>query len=220
MAPKTELSKATRTPLSRERVLGAAIALADERGIEALSMRKLAAELGFEVMSLYNHVANKDDLLDGIVDLIAGEIDEPSSGPDWKTAMRQSAVSAHQVLLRHPWVCDLWSSRMPGPERLSYMESLLRNLREAGFSKGLAHHGFHAVNTHIVGFTLQELNFTLDGEELKEAAAKFLHGLPAEEFPYLTEHVMQHIDGSDHDDEFIFVLDLILDGLEQVRDSI
>lgn len=205
----------SRLPLTKERVLSAAFALADERGIESLSMRKLAHELGFEVMSLYNHVASKKEMLNGIVDLVGREIEHPESGSDWKTAMRDSAVSARMALLRHPWACTLWSSSWPGPARKQYAESLLRCFREAGFSVELAHHGFHAVNTHVLGFALQELNVSLTDAEMGEAAESLLREIPPDELPYMAEHVMHHLNVADEHGVFEFVLDLILDGLDR-----
>jgi AcrR family transcriptional regulator len=206
--------------LSKERVLRAAIVFADEGGIESLSMRKLAQALGVEAMSLYHYVAKKDDILDGIVDIVLMEIDMPSREADWKPAIRQSAISAHEVLLRHPWACSLilTMSRI-SPARLRYMESLLATLREAGFSPDLTYHAYHALDSHIMGFTLWEANFPADSEDLAALAAPFLREFPADEYPHLAEHIEQHLSESGHDDEgeFEFVLDLILDGLERVR---
>ena len=210
-----------RVPLSRERVLRAAIALADARGIEALSMRKLAQELGVEAMSLYHHVAKKDDILNGIVDVVLDEIELPAKGTEWKDAIRRSAISAHNVFVRHPWACSLVLT-MSGisPARLRYMDALLASLREAGFPPELTYHGYHALDSHIMGFTLWQGNFPATAE-LAELAANFLRELPAEEYPDLVEHIEQHLTPSGHDGEgdFEFVLDLILDGLERSRDA-
>jgi AcrR family transcriptional regulator len=202
-------------------VLRAALTLADAAGIEALSMRKLAQGLGVEAMSLYNHVANKDDILDGIVDLVANEIDLPPDGADWKTALRQSAISSHEALSRHPWIGSLWMSpRKVSPARLRQGDAVLRTLREAGFSKDLTYHAFHILQGHVSGFTLQELSFPFDREQLEEIAATFLREFPADEYPYLAEHVTQHMEPSgDHQGTFEFGLDLILDGLERLRDA-
>jgi AcrR family transcriptional regulator len=215
------VSAGRRTPLNRERVLHAAIALADEGGIEALSMRKLAQELGVEAMSLYNHVANKDDILDGIVELVASEIDLALNGADWKTAMRRRATSAHEVLSRHHWACSLWmSSRTFGPARMRFADSILRGLREAGFSNDLTYHAFHVLQSHVMGFTLQERNLDFDVEELKKLAARFLRDFPAAEYPDLAEHIRQHMEPSDeHQGTFEFGLDLILDSLERLRNA-
>jgi len=201
-------------------VLRAAITLADEGGIEALSMRKLAKELGVEAMSLYNHVANKDEILDGIIDVVAAEADLPSDGADWKNAIRQSATSIRDVFLRHPWACSLWMSRRgDGSARLRRSDWMLRMLRDAGLSKDLTYHAFHIVESHILGFTLQQLNFPYQGEELAGLAATFLQQLPAGEYPDFVDHVMQHLEPR-HGDEggFEFGLDLILDGLERLRE--
>jgi len=221
MAKPTDASAAPRAPLSRERVLHAAMTLVDEGGIEALSMRKLAQELGVEAMSLYNHVANKDDILDGIVDLVAREIELPANGVDWKTALRLCAISAHEALSRHPWAGGLWmSDRKVSPARLRHGDAMLRTLREAGFSKDLTYHAFHILQSHVLGFTLQRENFPFDKEELKELAATFLREFPGDEYPYLAEHIEQHVDPSDeHQGTFAFALDLILDGLERLRDT-
>jgi AcrR family transcriptional regulator len=221
MARKTGARAETRVPLSRERVLRAAIALADEGGIEALSMRKLAKELGVEAMSLYNHVANKDEILGGISDLVASEIDLPSDGADWKTAIRQSAISARDAYLRHPWASGLWMTRQSGgPAQLRRADWTLRTLREAGLTKDLIYHAYHIVESHILGFTLQQLNFPYKGEELAGMAATFLEQLPADEYPDFVEHVMQHLEPRQGDEGgFEFGLDLVLDGLERLRDA-
>lgn len=195
------------------------MALADAGGIESVSMRKLGLELGVEAMSLYNHVSNKDDILDGIVDVVAGEVEVPSSGGDWKSAIRQSALSAHEILLRHPWACSLAVSRpRVGPAKLRYVDSMVGSLREAGFSIQTAHNAMHAIEGHIYGFTLQELSFPLDIEEMgPEVAAILLRRERVDEYSYISEMVLE----STHDDqvEFEFVLDLILDGLERARDT-
>jgi AcrR family transcriptional regulator len=210
-----------RIPLSRERVLRAAIKLADERGIEALSMRKLARELGVEAMSLYNHVANKDEILDGILDLVASEADLPSDGPDWKAAIRQSAIATRDVFLRHPWASSLSMTRQGGSsERLRRADWMLRTLREAGLSANLTYHAFHIVESHILGFTTRQLTFPYEEEELKGMAATFLQQLPAEEYPDFVEHVKQHVEPRPEDEGgFELGLDLILDGLERLRDA-
>ena len=222
MARKTGTKTKPRVPLSRERVLGAAIALADEGGIEALSMRKLARELGVEAMSLYNHVANKDEILDGIIDVVAGEADLPSDDVDWKTAIRQSAISTRDVFLGHPWACGLWMSRQGGGSaRLERGNWMLRTLREAGLSSDLTYHAYHIVESHILGFTAQQLNFPYEEEELAGMAETFLQQLPADEYPDFVEHVRQHLEPHEGDEGgFEFGLDLILDGLERLRDTV
>lgn len=219
MPRKTSASPAPRTPLSKERVLRAAIALADEGGIEALSMRRLGQKLGVEAMSLYHHVAGKDDLLDGIVDLVLSEIELPSTGPEWKAVVRRSAISAHDVLLRHPWACSLAMSPARSlPARVRYMEWMLGRLREAGFSAELTYHAYHALDSHILGFTLWELGHSYVGDDLPDLAEAFFREHPADEYPYLREHAEQHLAGfgGDGEGEFAFVLDVILDGLERM----
>lgn len=217
-ARSTDRRAPRRAPLTRERVLRAALHLADEEGLEALSMRRLAQELGVEAMSLYNHVAGKDDLLDGIADMVVGEIEVPAIGADWKAAMRRRATSAHEVFLRHPWAPLLIGSRVNvGPAMLRYVNATLGCLREAGFSYELADRAWNAIDSHVYGFTIQELNFPLEPSEYASAAKMFLPRLPADEYPYmraLTELVIEGAHRGVHD--FQFGLELILDGLERL----
>jgi len=218
MAKKIKARAKRRTPLSRERVLLAAVALADEIGIESLSMRRLGEELGVEAMSLYKHTANKDDILDGIVDLVASEIELPAIGGDWKMAMRRRATSAHEVLLRHPWATMLIVSRPNvGPAMLRYVDATIGCLREAGFSYRMADHAWNAVDNHVYGFTLQKLNFPFQPEEYARAAKAFLPQIPPDRYPYLNG-LSQEVIGGRHDGlhDFQFGLELILDGLERV----
>ncbi len=221
MATQPHASPEPRVPLSRERVLRAAIGLADEGGIESLSMRKLGQRLGVEAMSLYYHAANKDDILGGIVDIVVSEIDVPSGGGDWKAAMRASAISAHEVLLRHPWAASLiLSGPTVRPARLRYMDSILGCLREAGFSAEMTDHAYHALDSHIMGFTLWQVGISVGLARLGSVAT-FLQEFPVDEYPYLAEHIQQHLRERSPDDEgeFEFGLDLILDGLEKIRDT-
>jgi AcrR family transcriptional regulator len=209
-----------RIPLNRDRVLNAAISMVDEGGVEALSMRKLGQTLGVEAMSLYNHVANKDDILDGIVDFVLSEIELPSADEDWETAIRKCAISAHDSFVRHPWACNLvMSSPRVRPARLRYMESLLRRLREAGFSAEATYHAYHALDSHILGFTLWQAGHSIDREKLADLVATFFQQLPFDEYPYLAEHAEQHMTGFGHEEEgeFEFGLRLILDGLKRLR---
>jgi AcrR family transcriptional regulator len=206
-------------PLSRERILLAAIVLADRGGFESLSMRKIAQELGVQAMSLYNHVANKDDLLDGIVDIVIGEIEVPDLGVDWQTAMRRRAKSAHQVLLRHPWATMPIVSRINvGPAMLRYIDATLGCLCEAGFSVEMVDRAWNAIDSHIYGFTLQELNFPIETTEYAKAAQEYLPNIPADKYPYMNR-LTHHIINGDYDGiaDFDFGLELILDGLEQLR---
>lgn len=209
-----------RLPLSRQRVLQAAIALADEGGIEALSMRRLARELGVEAMSLYNHVENKDAILSGIVDAVVGEIETPAD-VDWKTAIRRNAISARDMYLRHKWASTLSvSPRAVGPAQLRQGDWMLSKLREAGFGKDLVYHAFHILEAYVQGFTTQHLSFPYRGAELEELLQGFLRELPADEYPDLVEHVHEHLE-PEHGDKggFETGLDLILDGLEHLRDG-
>jgi AcrR family transcriptional regulator len=221
MPRRTGRSAEPRAPLSRERVLQTAIALADQGGIDSLSMRRLAEDLGVEAMSLYYHVANKDAILDGIIDAVAGEIELPSGGTDWKAALRRSAISARDTLLRHRWAVGLWMSHgSVGASRLRYANWMLQTLREAGFSKELTHHAFHILESHILGFTLQHLGFPYKGEALAGIVSSFLDQLTEAEHPYLIEHVRLHLEPRRGDDGgFELGLDLILDGLERMRDA-
>jgi AcrR family transcriptional regulator len=200
-------------------VLQAAIGLADEAGIEALSMRRLGQALGVEAMSLYNHVANKDDILNGIVERVESEIVLPAPEADWKPALRTIAMSAHDVFERHPWAASLTLSAVGDrPARWRYMNAILGCLREAGFSAELTDHAYHALESHIAGFTLWAGQLQVDAEALPELAATFLRELPVDELPYLVEHVHQHLKEPRPGDEgaFAFGLDLILDGLERI----
>lgn len=208
----------TRAPLNRERVLRAAVKLADSEGIGALTMRRLAQELGVEAMSLYHHVANKDEILDRIVDAVVDEFELPSIGGAWKAELRGSAVSACRALLRHPWAAPLVLSR-ESPGRFRYMNAILGTLREAGFSADLTDHAYHAIDSHVIGFAMWVTGLDLPDEaELAALATDFLEQLPRAELPYLAEHVEQHRKPRDPNakTEFEFGLDLILDGLERM----
>ena len=220
MTTKKKIKKpGPRAPLSKERVLHAAVALADSIGIDSLSMRRLGQELGVEAMSLYKHVANKEDILDGIVDLVVREIEVPAIGGDWKAAMRRRAKSAHAVLLRHRWATMLLVARANvGPAMLRYVDATIGCLREAGFSYAMADHAWNAIDNHVYGFTLQELNFPFKPEEYAAAAKGFLPQLPPHQYPYLrgmSEQVIAGHHSGLHD--FEFGLDLILAGLAELR---
>jgi AcrR family transcriptional regulator len=215
-------SPESREPLSRERVLGAAVMLADEEGLDSLSMRKLGQRLGVEAMSLYNHVANKDDLLDGMVDLVVSEIDLPSGAVDWKDAMRRRAISAQSVFSRHPWASALIDSReSSGPARLRYFDWVIGTLRRAGFTLELAVRAFSLLDSYVYGFGRQQLNVSTPPDADPEAMTEaFLRAIPADEYPYLTEMVVDYAMKTGHDEsaDFGFGLDLILDGLQRLLD--
>jgi AcrR family transcriptional regulator len=218
-----QLQTPRRIRLSRDRVLRAAVALADTAGIESLSMRKLAQELGVVPMALYKHVANKEELLDGMVDVVVGEIDPPVHGTDWKSAVRQRILSARRALLRHPWASRVLESRTnPTPLVLGYMDSMIGMFRAGGFSVDLTHHVMHTVGSRIFGFT-QELFEDLPGADPETQAM-----MPPEmagRYPFITELLMAvyhdeaSVVGSGCDDqfEFEFALDLLLDGIERLR---
>lgn len=208
-----------RPALDKSRVLHAALALADESGLDALSMRKLAQVLGVEAMSLYNHVAHKEELLDGLVELVASEIEAPTPGAAWQDAMRRRALSAHAALMRHRWATMLFVARMNvGPTMLRYVDRTIGCLIEAGFSFPMADHAWNVLDAYIYGFTLQRLNFPLDPCEYASAAEGFLPLIPVEQFPYL-HGMSQEVIAGRHDglQDFALGLDLLLDGLEQVR---
>jgi AcrR family transcriptional regulator len=203
-------------------VLRAALVLADAGGIDSMSMRKLGEELGVEAMSLYNHVANKDDILDGIVDLVFSEITLPSGRGDWKPAMRKRASSAHEALLRHSWAPSLMQSRTkPGPATLRHHDSVLGSLRKAGFSLVLAAHAVSVIDGYVYGFALQQINLPLQSREQVADVGQDILRQMAGEYPHLAEMITKHAmrPGYDYAKEFEFGLDLILDGLERLRNS-
>jgi AcrR family transcriptional regulator len=210
-----------RRPLSRDRVLRAAIRLADEGGLESVSMRRLGQVLRVEAMSLYKHVANKDDILDGIADLVMGDFEVPSGDVDWKTSIRRGAISAHQVLLRHPWASSLIESRLnAGPARLHYLDAVIGVLSAAGFTMPLVIRAIMALDSHTYGFVLQELAWPFDDENAPEVAATFARGLPAGDYPNLVS-MAEMVTTAPHGVpvDFEFGLDLILNGLERLRDT-
>lgn len=208
-----------RTPLSRERVLKRALKLADKDGIELLSMRKIAQGLKVEAMSLYNHVKNKDEILDGLVELVVAEIDLPTGVGTWQEQMRSRATSAHGVLMKHPWATMLLMSRVNiGPHMLRYVDATLGSLRKAGFTYALADHAWNALDSYIYGYTLQSLNFPFEPDEYKDAAEEFMPQVPMDLYPHLAGLSAEVIEGRHsglHD--ISFGLDLLLEGLEQKR---
>jgi AcrR family transcriptional regulator len=216
------VSAKKRRSLTRDRVLSAAIALADDGGLESLTMRKLATQLGVEAMSLYNHVAHKDDLIDGMVDIVFGEIDPPAPDVDWRKAMRDRAISTREALRRHPWAIGFMEARSkPGPANLRFHEAALRCLREGGFSLAATVHAYNVQDSYIYGFALQERalpDFDRPGEGAR-VADRMLPQASATDYPYSAEMVGEHIAkvGFDFTVEFEFGLDLILDGLERFR---
>ena len=200
-------------PLNRQRILKSCIRYADKNGIDALNMRKVAGLCDAGVMSIYHHFANKNELLDAMVDTVAGEIVIPGADLPWRQAILQIATSANSTLIRHAWVNPLWSKRGPGENKLAHMESILRVLREAGFSVADACRGYHVISMHILGFTQQSLDFPITSENLQAAANNFLRDADVTAIPYFIEHVEHHLDHPEADDDFVFTLELILDGL-------
>src|SRR5687768_8772351 len=225
MARRAEAIVERREPLSRERVLRAAMDLADREGIAALSMRNLARELGVEAMSLYYYVERKEDLLAGIGDMVMREVTLPAGrSGDWRSAIRQMAVSYHDTLKRHPWIHALGAARSRvGPGQLGYMEWLLRRLREAGFSPRMTHHAYHILDSHVVGSSLWEAGIAaaIPKDAIADLAKSVLERVPLAEYPYFHEHAQQHIGKLTKGDKHPFELglDLILDGLDRLRDE-
>jgi AcrR family transcriptional regulator len=209
-----------RARLSREQVLQAAMDLADEGGLEALTMQRIAHRLGAEAMSLYRHVRNKDEILDGLVDLVFGELELPPPATPWKAAMRKRAVSFREALRRHPWAIGLMeSASRPGPANLHHHDAVLGLLRGAGFSSLMATHAYNLLDSYIYGFALQERTLPVATPEALAQVGEVLIGqLPGDEYPHLkavgTELMAS---GFNYADEFAFGLDLILDGLAGIR---
>ena len=209
---------AAEVSLSKQRVVTEAIRLADTEDVDKLSMRRLANELGAGVMSLYYYVANKDELLDAMIDVVFDEIELPTDTADWKAAMRQRAVSARQVLARHPWAITLMESRTaPGPANLRHREAVFACLRKAGFSVEMATHANWLLDSYVYGFALQEASLPFDtAEEFADISQDvFMPQLPPDQYPYLNEAAATLLAaGYDPADEFTFGLDLILGALE------
>jgi AcrR family transcriptional regulator len=216
------VSTKARLPLSRDRILRGGLDLADAAGVEAVTMRRLGDELGFEAMSLYRHVANKQDLLDGMLDLVLAEWQLPDRGGEWRNAIRTSAGSVHDALRRHPWAARLlMTGSHIRPARLRYMDTLLSRLHDAGFDSATTYHVYHLLDGYIFGFSLWEIAYTtipLDAVEV----SRLMQTIPWDDYPQLAEHRDQHMEDGPHREVSAFEvgLDLILDGLEQtVRSS-
>jgi AcrR family transcriptional regulator len=211
---------ARREPLSRDRILRAALALADGHGVEAVTMRRLGEELGFEAMSLYRHVANKDDVLDGILDLVLHETEPPPPDGDWDAAIRRSALSVRDALRRHPWATGLLMK--PGharPARLHFMDSLLGRLRRSGFSADQTFVVYHVLDGHIFGFALWQTAYESVAAADPEVVARLMREIPFDDYPHLAEHRDQHLEEGPHREvgAFELGLDLILDGLRRMH---
>lgn len=213
----------TRARLNRERVLAAAIEVADRVGLDSLTMRRLGEELGVEAMSIYTHVANKEDLLTGMIDAVFAEIELPSHSDDWKTAMRKRSVSFRDALSRHPWATSLKDSgTAPGPATLRHLDRALGTLRNGGFSLALTAHAISAIDSYVYGFAMQEKALPFKTEEETAIMAQImLAQLPTAEYPYLAELTVRHVlqPGYNYANEFEFGLDLVLDALERERNE-
>jgi AcrR family transcriptional regulator len=220
MATRTD-EPGPRRPLTKERVLRAAVALADASGIGSLTMRRLGRRLGVEAMALYKHVANKEEILDGIVDLVVAEIELPEPGSEWKAAMRRRAISARDVLARHAWAVGLLESRASfGPAALRYSDTIIGSLRSAGFSVDMAGRAFWLLDSYIYGHIVQEQSVPFDTvEEIAASAEAMADSVSAEEYPHLVEMAAAYGARGDYHvrDEFEFGLDLILDALDPLR---
>ena len=220
-------TKAARASLTKERVLRAAVAVADEGGVDALSMRRIAHALGVVPMALYKHVANKNELLDGMVDVVVAEIDPPAAGTDWKTAVRERVLSARRMLLRHPWAAGVIEARAksrtsPTPVVMEYLDSMVGILRAGGFPIDLVHHAMHVMGSRMLGFSQELFEDKPDGDPDPDALAP---EEMAARYPHLTELAMSVVHdpnsvvgaGCDDQFEFEFALDLMLDGLDRLR---
>ena len=219
-----ESAPAPRVRINRERVLRAAIELADGGGIEALTMRKLGESLGVEAMSVYNHVANKEDLLNGMVDAVFAEIELPSHSDEWREAIRKRSISFHDALARHPWASGLRDSgTQPGIATLRHNDRVLGTFRNAGFPLALTAHAISVVDSYIYGFALQERSLPFHSEEETAAmATAMLTQLSASDYPYLAELVIGHVmvPGYNYGHEFTVGLDLVLGALEAARNAV
>jgi AcrR family transcriptional regulator len=210
-----------RVPLTRDLVLRTALRLADQGGLESLTMRRLGQELGVEAMAVYYHFANKDEVLDGIVDLVWTEIDLPAAGVDWRIAMRRRAISVHEVLARHRWAIGLMESRLnPGPANLRHHDAVIGTLRAAGFDMAMVAHAYSLLDGYIYGFALTKMNLPFDAlDDISDMAETMLAPFPDGEYPnlvaFITEHATQP--GYDFANEFEWGLDVVLDGIERER---
>jgi AcrR family transcriptional regulator len=207
----------TRTPLSRERVLDGALAVADAGGIAGLTIRSIADKLGVKPMSIYHHVANKEEILDRIVDMVFAEIELPVPGGDWRTEMYRRAVSERAALNRHPWAIQLLQSRThPGPATLRHHDAVIGSLRGGGFSIEMTAHAFALIDSYVLGFALSEAALPIHGpESTTEVAESIMQQYAGDTYPHLTEFSIEHVvkPGYDFGLEFAFGLDLVLDGL-------
>lgn len=212
-------NETARRPLTPERVIAGAVALADEIGIDALTIRRLAEALDVKPMAIYHHVANKEAIVDGMVDQVFAEIDLPPTDLDWRAAILVRSHSMRRVLARHPWASPLMETRTtPGRATLRHHDAVVGCFRTAGFSLGLTGHAYAVLDAFLYGFALQEASLpATGGEEMSELAGSIAEAMPADLFPHLTEFTIGHVlqPGYDFGDEFEFGLGLVLDGLER-----
>jgi AcrR family transcriptional regulator len=224
MSPRIGADARKPVPLSRERVLRGAIAIADAAGVDALTMRSLAERLGVKPMALYHHITNKDEILDSIVDVVFSEIELPPADAHWRSALRHRAMSARTVLRRHSWAAPLMESRTrPGPATLRHHDAVIGTLRRGGFSIQMTAHAYALLDSYVYGSALQEAGLPFDTpDDVAEVTEAIIAQFPSpEEYPHLAELAVEHVlqPGYDYGDEFEFGLDLILDGLDRLRDA-
>jgi AcrR family transcriptional regulator len=219
MSQRSDDGREERLRLSRERVLRGAVAVADRGGLDALTIRSLAESLGAKPMSVYHYVANKDKILDGIVDLVFSEIELPTTTGEWRGEMRRRAVSARKVLRAHPWAVGLMESRTsPGPATLRHHDAVIATLRAAGFSPELTAHAYALLDSYTYGFALQEAGLPFDAtDSVADVAEPIMERFSTGEYPHLVEMATDYYlrPGYDFGDEFEWGLDLILDGLDR-----
>ena len=221
MTTRTMKRRRPATPLTRDRVLRAALALADRGGLEALTMRRLGQELDVEAMALYYHFASRDEIVDGMVDAVFAEVELPAADGDWRTAMRRRGISLRDALLRHRWAIGLMEARgHPGPANLRHHDAVIASLRAAGFEMAMVAHAYSVLDAYVYGFALTRMTLPFDATtDMAEMAETMLAPFPAGEYPnlvaFITEHAMRP--GYDFGSEFEYGLDVTLDGLEQAR---
>ncbi|MET2897553.1 TetR/AcrR family transcriptional regulator [Vibrio rotiferianus] len=210
-----------RNSLSQKRILQVAVKYADKHGVESLNMRELARLLDTGPMSIYHYFSNKEELLDAMVEWVAAKIPQPKAGDSWRKAVTDISTSAHHILMKHAWVNGIWSTQKLGPNKLKFMESILRTLREGGFSVPLACDAYHAIVVHIEGFTLHAVGFPVKANDAQSVASAFLDSVEDPELiPYFIEHVQHHVDQQSCGDQFVMTLDMLLDGFEaRLNDS-
>ena len=222
MTTRTMKRRRPETPLTRDRVLCTALVLADHGGLESLSMRKLGQELGVEAMALYYHFANREEIVDGIIDLVFAEVELPAADGDRRTAMRRRAISLRDALLRHRWAIWLMEARRnPGPANLRHHDAMVGSLRAAGFDMAMVAHAYAVLDAYVYGFALTKMTLPFDATtDMTEMAETILAPFPAGEYPNLVAFITDHAakPGYDFAGEFEYGLDVVLDGLERASE--